>query len=180
MTEVVAFGLFDLSPKKFADMADHAKAELCRLLLEAGGKVSAVARVCGVSSDHILKLAASRHCYNLEDIQPVIVSDLGPDATEKQRNEMLEGLPLHSCRLLMRIPVDGPQYWKSLRDLEMDAGMAFGHGQKSIGTLYGSNLVERAPPKRGYAQGWVLTSLGMTVRSAINPDDLVIDERLEK
>lgn len=173
MSEAFAFGGFELSPAIFAGLPEHGKSELCRLLRERGWKLANILQICGIAARDFNDFCFARRAvdmgYHLKD-RVANIPD-GP-LTAKQKDAVTDGLSIHHCRLLVRFPHSGPVYWKNQRALEMDVGLTFGHGSKIMGTLYESRLVERAPPRRGFDHGWVLTELGTDLRASMNPADV--------
>lgn len=173
MSEAFAFGEFELSPAIFAGLPEHGKSELCRLLRERGWKLARILQICGIAARDFNDFCFARHAVDMGDhLKDRVVAVPDGPLTAKQKDAVTDGLSLHHCRLLVRFPHSGVAYWKNQRAMEMDAGLAFGHGPKIIGALYDSKLVERAAPKRGYEQCWALTELGADLRSSMNPEDV--------
>lgn len=177
MTEAVAFATIDISPKTFAALSEHGRSELCRLLLERGYNLKSISDFCGLVRADVHRLASERFAFVLGDKADAPVEIPEGNLNVKQKDAVIEALSFNHCRLLVRFPNAEPVYWKDQHSMEVDVGLKFGHGPKAIESLYDSNLVERAPPRRGYEHGWMLTERGVEMRASINPDDLVLIRR---
>lgn len=178
MTMANIFGKqFELSPDVFAGLPDHGKSELCRLLREIGWPVVTILDFCGIKAREFNDLYFATHSVDLgAQLRDRVILPDG-DLTTGQKDNLLDSLSMHHCRLLVRFPHNGLAYWKNQHAMEMEAGLKFGNGPKIMETLYESKLVERAAPRRGFEQCWALTALGADLRATINPDDVQSEQK---
>ncbi|NTF32324.1 hypothetical protein [Rhizobium skierniewicense] len=160
---------FELTPAVFQALPEHGKAELCRLLREIGWPLMKILRFCGLKTGDFNDLYYARHSFDMGDQTSATSED---PVTAKQKDDVTDRLSIHHCRLLVRFPHSGLAYWKNQRAMEMEAGIKFGDGPKTMEKLYENRLVERAPPRRGFDQCWALTELGTDLRASMNPDDV--------
>lgn len=173
MTQLGVFSSIDMTATMFGKLSEHGRSEFFRLLMERGYALDAIAELFDLAPEGVDREANQKFRIVLEEKRDVaVVIPEGP-LNVKQTDEAVEALTINHCRLLIRFPTSGPIYWKDRHSLERDAGLKAGHGARVVETLYESRLVERAPAKRGYEHGWMLTERGVEMLATINPDDVL-------
>lgn len=162
---------FDVTPQKFDGLPAHMRSDLCRLLTDAGYSVRRILQLCGISAATLAEHMAQRHHYSMPE-RGQAARHSGERITPRQVDEIVEGLDLYACRVLMKMPKVGRTHWRR-GQIEDETGLRHNHGVHALKDLQAKGLVRPiGVAEQGFIQPYELTKVGAVVAEAIDPRDI--------